>query len=229
MIGCARNQKFVPWDDDVDILFEKQYEAAVGVALDKHLSDKYIIEHPNTVSNHKQFYRVIKRDTCMIRDLRDQFYQGIDVELFPAIDVPDPGMHRHIFYAAMRMFILVNEFEYFLPTVGKRFVNRTKKIFDMVFDKMIEKSECSCMAPQSFLFFREVFPKDLSGIPVKRPFEGTEIYFPEKFEEYLTINFGQNYMTPPPKESCVPTYLVMDTENGPEQFMDEAREIRSKF
>lgn len=228
MIGCARNQRFVPWDDDVDILFEKQYESQVEDVLKRKLGDKYIIECPNTVNNHKQFFRIIKRDTCMIRDLRDKFYQGIDIELFPAIDVPDPGIRRKVFFMTMKMFNLLNEVEYFFPAGLRKFCNRAKKIFDMVFDKMIEDSTCSCMAPQSNLFFKEVFPKDLSGTPVKRPFMGTEIYFPEKFEEYLTINYGPNYMTPPPEGSCVPTYLVMDTENGPEEFLDEAREVRSR-
>lgn len=225
MIGWLRGQKFVPWDDDVDIGFEEKYQTEVKDALLKHLSGKYIVECPNTTNNPKQFFRVIKPGTTMIRDPHIHFYQGIDIEVFPLGDVPDGGFARKAYDSLMKLFLFINKCEVYSPPFIIRAVNPFKKMFLMVFDKLADKSVCSCMGAKNDLFFKgEVMPKKLFGTPIKRPFEGAMLYFPEDTEGYLRTRYGDASQLPP-ESKRVPTYLIMDTENGPEQYMDAAWEL----
>lgn len=90
-IGLLRNGDLIPWDDDVDIVFFRKDRSRIQDALLRHLSEKYIVETPNSHENHKGYLRVVKRDTCLIRSFRDRNDRGVCVELFEMIDVPPQG------------------------------------------------------------------------------------------------------------------------------------------
>ena len=64
-IGHARNGKFIPWDDDIDLVFDDVYSDRVAESLMDNLSEKYIIEFPNSKENHRSYFRVVMRDTTI--------------------------------------------------------------------------------------------------------------------------------------------------------------------
>lgn len=223
-IGLKRNGSFIPWDDDVDIVFDEKYSNDIENVLKSELSEKYIIESPNTVENHKSFFRVIKRNTCLIRNPNEKNSQGVSIELFPMVHVPDQGIKRKLYFGAMHCYIVLNNAGNYVPSFLRVFVLGAKKATKMFLDKMSTTSECTCVSSINGMFFHDIVPESLFGTPTYYSLSGKMLPFPEHLEDYLTYVYG-DYMTPPPEEKRNPTFIVLDLENGWECHMDEARKI----
>ncbi len=227
-IGLKRNGDFIPWDDDVDVVFDEKYTDRIEEALRSRLSSKYIIESPNTIDNHKSFFRIVKRNTCLIRNPNEKNSQGVSVELFPMVKVPDRGMKRKLFFMAMRGYIILNDLGNYVPPSLRYFCIGAKKATKMFLDKLSATSECSCVSSINGMFFHDIVPESLFSTPTYHSLHGHMLPFPEHLEEYLECVYG-DYMTPPPVEKQKPTFLVLDLDNSWECHMDEARRLhRSK-
>lgn len=223
-IGCVRDKgHMVPWDDDVDIVFEDKYSEAVKYALEKHLSGKYILEFPNTKENHKGFFRVIQKNTCLIRNTRDRNDQGISVELFPMVDIPDDAIRKKMFFLLVKGYILLDKAGNFIPRPLIMVCIGFKKALKMALDKL-SLSKCSSISSLNGLFFVDIVPKKYFSKPTTRILEGQEFYFPEFLEDYLEKIYG-NYMDLPPEDKRKPTYLILDTKNSWTLHLEEAKKI----
>ena len=102
-----------------------------------------------------------------------------------------------------------------------------RKAVRMVIDRIGSGDDCDCVSPLNGCFFDEIVPRDVFGKPTPHEIMGIEMMFPEDLEGYLGMVYG-DYMSLPPVEKRVPTYLVLDTKNGWMEHMDEARTIQKR-
>ncbi len=216
-IGLLRNGDLIPWDDDIDIVFFRKDRDRVQNALLKHLSEKYIIETPNSHENHKGYLRVVKKDTCLIRSFKDRNYRGICIELFEMIDVPPNGIPRLLIDTISRNNILFNMAGDYVPKPLIPICIGMKRIGMSIADRIMSKHPCDCVAPMNKCFFNEIVPKEVFGTPREMSIRGHKMMFPERLDEYLRIVYG-DYMTLPPEECRVPSYLILDTEHSWEEY-----------
>ena len=73
------------------------------------------------------------------------------------------------------------------------------------FDKLLQKYRYEetvyiCSLCSQYPFKKQVMLKEVYGVPTLHVFEDTELYIPEKTQNYLTTLFGEDYMELPPKE-----------------------------
>ena len=227
-IGCVRdNGRMVPWDDDVDIVFDACWSEAVAESLRNHLSQKYIVEMPDSKENHKGYFRVVMPNTCLIRNVHDRNDKGISVELFPMIGVPEKSVRRRIQFMMSRLHILLNMAGDYVPKPLVPVCIGFRKAVRMVIDRIGSGDDCDCVSPLNGCFFDEIVPRDVFGKPTPHEIMGIAMMFPEDLEGYLGMVYG-DYMSLPPVEKRVPTYLVLDTKNGWMEHMDEARAIQKR-
>lgn len=182
---------------------------------------------PDSKENHKGYFRVVMPNTCLIRSVYDRNHKGISVELFPMIGVPDDGIRRKIQFLMSHAHILLNMAGDYVPRSMVPICIGFRKAIRMVMDRIGEGDDCSCISPLNGCFFDEIVPRDVFGDPTPREFMGKELMFPQDLEGYLGMVYG-DYMSLPPIENRKPSYIVLDTENGWEGHMDEARAIQKK-
>ena len=224
-IGCVRDGHLIPWDDDIDLVFEDIHAPRIGEALVSGLNDRYIVELPNTRGNPRSYFRVVERDTTLIRNPNEKYAMGVAVELFSLVRVPDEGLPRKLYFGLVKGYMLLNDSGNITPRsllfIGFGF----KKVIRMMMDRLSSKHECSRLSALNGLFFNEIVPVEYFGTPTRRIIEGHPLPFPEHLEKYLEWIYG-DYMAPPPESGRKPTYVILDLEKGWENHMEEARRIR---
>ena len=216
-IGLLRNGDLVPWDDDIDIVFFRKDRDRIRDALLRHLSEKYIVEIPNSRENHKGYLRVVKRDTCLIRSFKDRNDRGICIELFEMIDVPPNGISRSLINLVSRNNILFNMAGDYVPRFLIPVCIGMRRIGMSIADRIASKHSYDLVAPMNKCFFDEIVPKEVFGTPKEMSIKGHRMMFPEKLDEYLRIVYG-DYMSLPPEECRMPSYLILDTEHSWKEY-----------
>ncbi len=224
-IGLKRTGELVPWDDDIDFVFLRKDTAIVERALIKHLSDRYIVERMNSPENHKSYIRVVKRGTCLIRNVHDKNAMGISVELFPMIGVAGSGFRRKLCLGLTKGLILLNMAGDYVPGPLRMLVIASEKVIGMMYDRIATEDGNPFWAPLNGCFFNQIVDKTYFGRPTAYDMCGRTLNFPEHLESYLESVFG-DYMRLPPEECRVPTYLVLDTHDSWEPHLEEARRIQ---
>ena len=228
-IGCMRDGRQVPWDDDIDVLVDANIFDDMELTLKRRLPDKYTVELANTVENHRSYCRVVREDTTLIRSPRIKCALGITVEIFPLVEIPDGGFARKLMLGAVRMYNLMNVGGDYVPRFLRRPLLWTKLTVRMIIDKLSTSCDCSTAAPLNPLFFDEIVSDEVFRFPSKMLLDGEEFSFPTDNDRYLREVYGDDYMTPPEEGSRRPAFLLLDTEHGWRENMDRAREIFSEI
>lgn len=225
LIGALRYKKFIPWDDDADVFMPREdYERFIKLYLEENPSERYVLlNETDETFTRNCFATLVDTSATLIKNYQADLKipHGVAFDIFP-VDPRPSGIKKKfqlfwcVIYSLFRA-QTVPEKHGGVLALGSRVLlgifrgfKLRKKIWKFAERHMtkyrLEDCDYICELCAGPRIMKNEYPKELFDSTAEVEFEGEKFKVMRGYREYLTLAFGEDYMTPPPKEEQVVTH-----------------------
>ncbi len=213
MLGAARHDGFIPWDDDIDVgMLREDFNRFKEIAP-KELDPCYSYQSfTNKNGYHFFFDRVTANSTYFASRYSDGYEmpKGFSIDIFVYDRVPDdPKTWKRIWKRLMnkRLFMNVrwkNEprgegkarlvSKLLLPFLRLRDMDSYSASYDKATRKYEHTNSNTIMVPATDHIYRDMMPREWFTEVIPWRFEDVDTFMPKGYDGFLKIWYGEDYM-----------------------------------
>lgn len=225
LIGALRYKKFIPWDDDADVFMPREdYERFIKTYLSENPSEKFLLlNETDETFTRNCFATLVDTSATLVKNYQADLNipHGVAFDIFP-VDPRPSGIKKKfqlfwcVIYSLFRAQTVPEKHGGLLALGSKvllgifRGRKLRKKIWKLAERHMtkyrLEDCEYICELCAGPRIMMNEYPKELFESTAEVEFEGEKFKVMNGYKEYLALAFGEDFMTPPPKEEQVVTH-----------------------
>ncbi len=209
LLGAIRHGGFIPWDDDIDLYMTlENYKKFIKIGQ-RILGDKYFVQNYRTDNEYCEMWIQVRANgtTSMPKKLKNwNIHWGMCLDIFPIIGVSDDLIKKEKQKKALAINRTLLRDKYMLAK-GEPINSKLKLIYKI--PRPIRKFICRLnehrymLNPEKYNTCANIwyditveYPYKVFSPLTKVKFEDAEFTTTSKYDEYLTLLYG-DYMTIP--------------------------------